>query len=186
MNVALLEYDVAYNWLRESDIGKEYELSMDEPFFQFSDADEEIEITMMVDSLKEEDMCFLLKMNLPAVLKNVYKILGSSKREFRYKGYTFFSLGGIKKACEVYEGDGQYKFCDIGMQYYGMGHVKVITLCRETGLLFIRIDGGSNGYDRDTNYNNFITLDKMEENVFSIEEFIKNCEVLGEKFVYLG
>ena len=186
MNVALLEYNIAYNWLRESEIGKEEELVIDDPFFQFGDVAGEIDTTMMLESLREEDMCFLLKAKLPTVLKNVYKILGSSKREFRYKDYTFFSLDGIKKACEVYEGDGQYKFCDIGMMYYGLGHVKVITLCRETGLLFIRIDGGSNGYDRDTNYNNFITLDNMEDNVFSIEEFIKNSEALGENFVYLG
>ena len=182
----LLEYDVAYNWLKESDIGKERGVSIDEPFFLFSDADEGIETTMMLASLKEEDMCFLLQLNLPAILKNVYQILGSSKREFRYKGYTIFSLDQIKKTCEVYEGDGQYKFCDIGMMYYGKGHMKVITLCRETGLLFIRIVGGSYGYDRDTNYHKFITLDKMENNLFTMEEFIKAGEELGENFVYLG
>ena len=70
------------------------------------------------------------------------------------------------------------------MQYYGLGHVKVLTLCRETGLLFIRIDGGSNGYDRDTNYHNFMNLEKMEENVFTMEDFINNR--VGEIFVYLG
>ena len=97
-----------------------------------------------------------------------------------------YSLDRIKQACELYEKDEQYKFCDIGLKYYGLGHVKVITLCRETRKFFVRIDGGSNGYDRDSNYNNFIKLDKVEKNVFTIDEFIKNSEVLGENFMYLG
>jgi hypothetical protein len=196
MNITVREYDTAYNVLRESEIGKERGLFMDDPFFYcpfaqrtivlFSDADSPIDLTMMLGSLREEDHQFLRKVNMPSVLTYAYKVLGSCKREFKYKGFTFFSLEGIKRSCEMYEGDGQYNFCDIGMQYYGMGHIKALTLCRETGLLFIRIDGGSSGCERELNYNKFIKLDKMEENVFSMEEFIKKGEELGENLVYLG
>jgi len=195
MNIMMRrEYDMAYNVLRDSEIGKERGLFMDDSFFYcpfaqrtivlFSDADRPIDLTMMVGSLREEDHQFLLKVNMPSILAKAYRVLGSSKREFKYKGFTFYSLGGIKRSCETYEGDGQHTFCDIGMQYYGMGHIKVITLCRENGLLFIRIDGGTSGMERELNYNKFIKLDKMEENVFSMEEFIKAGE--GENFVYLG
>jgi len=184
MDTSVLGFKVAYKLLSESSIGKEKELSLDNPFFLFSDEDSGIDHTMMLGSLVKEDICFLESINIPLILRSVYQVLGSSKREFKYKDYTFFSLDGIKKACELYEDGGQYKFCDIGMQYYGLGHVKVLTLCRETGLLFIRIDGGSNGYDRDTNYHNFMNLEKMDENVFTMEDFINNR--VGEIFVYLG
>lgn len=189
-------YDTAYNILRDSEIGKERGLFMDDPFFYcpfaqrtivlFSDADRPIDLTMMVGSLSDEDHLFLRKVNMPSILAYAYKVLGSSKREFKYKGFTFYALGGIKRSCETYEGDGQHKFCDIGMQYYGMGHIKVITLCRETGLLFIRIDGGTSASERAINYNQFIKLNNMDENVFRMEEFIQNGEELGENFVYLG
>jgi len=186
MNQIVFDYSAAYNILKESEIGKEKTTSMDDMFFQFTKDNCDIEQAMMQEYLSEKDNSFMMKINMPNLLKNVYRILGSSKREFNYKGYTFFSLDGIKKACELYEKDGQYKFCDIGVRYYGLGHVKVITLCRETRKLFIRMDGGGNGYERDINYKYFIKLDKVEEKVFTMDEFIKNTDALGENFVYLG
>ena len=56
MNVALLEYNIAYNWLRESEIGKEKELAIDNPFFQFSDEDGD-RSTMMLGVLKGKRIC---------------------------------------------------------------------------------------------------------------------------------
>ena len=57
------EYDMAYNVLRDSEIGKERGLFMDDSFFYcpfaqrtivlFSDADRPIDLTMMVGSLSD-------------------------------------------------------------------------------------------------------------------------------------
>ena len=90
-------------------------------------------------------------------IKFIYSLLPDTSSEIYLKAWTFFS---IDKALELYEDyckKGQTKVFDIGYEYMGMGHVRVISCDLDTHLLFFRPDGGSNGYDRDDNFNYLIT-----------------------------
>ena len=44
----------------------------------------------------------------------------------------------------------------LAFRYLGMGHIEVISCDLNSHLLFKRYDGGSNGYDREDNYNKLI------------------------------
>jgi len=108
----------------------------------------------------------------PSLNRNViliYKILGDPKKEIYIGEWTLFSLD---KALELYKNyciKGQMNVFDIGYKYEGMGHVTVISCDLKTHLLFYRPDGGSNGYDREINYNNLIKYgsNKFQQFIFS-------------------
>ena len=67
---------------------------------------------------------------------------------------TLFSINKILEMQEQYNKDNINNIVDIGFKYEGMGWVKVIYYHKNFDKLFIRQDGGSNGYDRLENYNN--------------------------------
>ena len=98
--------------------------------------------------------------NIPETLNRnvilIYRLLGDPDKEIYIGHWTILSL---KKALSIYQdycNNGQNNVFDIGYRYLGMGHVELISCDLETHLLFYRRDGGSNGYDREYNYNNLI------------------------------
>jgi hypothetical protein len=98
--------------------------------------------------------------NIPESLNRniilIYKILGDPDKEIYIGEWTILSLN---KALSIYQefcNNGQKNVFDIGYRYLGMGHVEVISCDLNTHLLFYRRDGGSNGYDREINFNNII------------------------------
>ena len=98
--------------------------------------------------------------NIPESLNRniilIYKILGDPDKEIYIGEWTILSL---KKALSIYQdfcNNGQNNVFDIGYRYLGMGHVEVISCDLKSHLLFYHRDGGSNGYDRQINYNNII------------------------------
>ena len=98
--------------------------------------------------------------NIPESLNRniilIYKILGDPTKEIYIGEWTILSLD---KALSIYQefcNNGQKNVFDIGYRYLGMGHIEVISCDLKTHLLFYRRDGGSNGYDREANYQNLI------------------------------
>ena len=98
--------------------------------------------------------------NIPESLNRnivlIYKILGHPDKEIYIGNWTILSL---KKALSIYQdfcNNGQNNVFDIGYRYLGMGHVEVISCDLKSHLLFYRRDGGSNGFDRQANYENII------------------------------
>ncbi len=86
----------------------------------------------------------------------IYKILGDPTKEIYIGEWTILSLD---KALSIYQefcNNGQKNVFDIGYRYLGMGHIEVISCDLKSHLLFYRRDGGSNGYDRQANYQNLI------------------------------
>ena len=98
--------------------------------------------------------------NIPESLNRniilIYKILGVPNKELYIGEWTILSL---KKALSIYEdfcNNGQNNVFDIGYRYLGMGHIQLISCDLKSHLLFYRRDGGTNGYERETNYKNVI------------------------------
>ena len=98
--------------------------------------------------------------NIPETLNRniilIYKILGDPTKEIYLGEWTIMSLDKALKNYKEYSDNGQHNVFDIGYKYAGMGHITVISCDLKSHLLFYRRDGGSNGYDRQANYQNLI------------------------------
>jgi len=111
--------------------------------------------------------------NIPETLNRniilIYKILGDPTKEIYLGEWTIMSLDKALKNYKEYSDNGQHNVFDIGYKYAGMGHITVISCDLKTHLLFYRPDGGSNGYDRQANYQNLIKngSDNYEQFFFS-------------------
>lgn len=121
--------------------------SEEHPFF-YSKGETSIE-----DQLKENTklnntyLDFMDKNNFNLKLKFLYLIINNENSEIQFKDFCFTKLKDMVDSSENYK-----YFIDIGFKYYGMGHVMVLSLIKETGELIFRTDGGSNGYERLYNY----------------------------------
>ncbi len=87
---------------------------------------------------------------------NIYTILGSPEKEIYLNNWTIMSLNKCLEIYQLYCNNNQYNVFDIGYTYMGMGHIKMISCDLNTHLLFYRYDGGSNGYDREDNFQKLI------------------------------
>ena len=98
--------------------------------------------------IKDEDK----KILHPEILK-LYERIGYYK-EYQFKYYTFMTLNEILKRKVNYE-----NLYDIALRYHGMGHILLISYHPKSERFFFRMDGGSNGYDREYNYNKYKNYD---------------------------
>jgi hypothetical protein len=89
-------------------------------------------------------------------IKIIYQILGHQKREIYYGTWTIMSLNEALERHNVICSKGQTNVFDIGYKYDGMGYIKVLSCDLTNHLLFYRLDGGSNDYDRQYNFNELI------------------------------
>jgi hypothetical protein len=80
---------------------------------------------------------------------NLYKTIGYDK-EYKIKLYSFMSLNEIIERKSNFE-----YFYDIALKYLGMGHIVLISYHQKSNRFFFRRDGGSNGWDREANYNKY-------------------------------
>lgn len=130
------------------------------PFFQ-ADIDADVNLESLYEhstsEYQQQVETLASQNNWSLQLKYIYLLVGSADREFTYRGFTFFSLNKILERTQYYQRQGQNYLCDLALQYEGMGWVYVLTLDRESGNYFIRMDGGANGYDRDANAKFFQT-----------------------------
>ena len=86
----------------------------------------------------------------------IYDILGNSKKEIYIGEWTIMTLEKALEQYDYYCKDNQKRVFDIGFRYLGMGHIELIACDLETHLLFYHRGGGSNGWDREANYNDII------------------------------
>ena len=86
-------------------------------------------------------------------IKLLYEILGHQKKEIYYGPWTIMSLDQALERYKVICAMGQSNVFDIGYKYAGMGYINVLSCDLTNHLLFYRLDGGSNDYDRQANLN---------------------------------
>jgi len=107
-------------------------------------------------------------------IKLIYGILGNSKKEIYIGEWTIMSLERVTEQYENYCNSGQERVFDIGFRYMGMGHIELIACDLETHLLFYHRGGGSNGWDREANYNEIVKYpDKEYEQFYFTNWFYK-------------
>ena len=121
--------------------------SVDCPFMSTNPSN----IKQIDDSLSEK--MEQLEGLLPDNLRDFYKFIGSSTQEIYIKYWTLFSIDNIIERRKIIMEDG-IEVTDFGMRYCGMGHCKIAFYDKNTGSIYYRADGGSNGWDRAANYEN--------------------------------
>lgn len=114
---------------------------------------------------KDLSCCPVLE-KLPLELRIMYSCVGKDK-EVTINNFTFLKLSKIEQFKNQYP-----TFIDVAVKYGGMGHVIVVAVYDLK--VFLRIDGGSNGYDRASNkkkYTNYVPT-----NCMSINEFMETSK----------
>ena len=72
----------------------------------------------------------------------------------------------VEHALSVYNDyieNGQDKVFDVAYEYIGMGHIRVLACDLTTHSLFYHNSGGSNGWDREENFQELIKKDPSDE-----------------------
>ena len=101
--------------------------------------------------IREVDAC-LERVPLPGELQRVYRVIARPRCEYIFGNWTLMSL---RRVCEQYEQRktlGQSRAVDFALTYAGLGHYTVCSYDPVGELVYDRMDGGSNGYDRMTNF----------------------------------
>jgi hypothetical protein len=107
-------------------------------------------------------------------IKIIYQILGHQKREIYYGQWTIMSLNEALERYKVICAKGQTNVFDIGYKYDGMGYINVLSCDLTNHLLFYRLDGGSNDYDRQYNYNELIKNGSQPYKKFYFSQWFYN------------
>ncbi len=92
---------------------------------------------------------------IPKEISYLYLGLKNEKESFIYKKITYMNLETIKNQVKLYRLDNQKEFIDLAMTYGGMGYCWIIAWHTKEQKYFIRLDGGSNGYECQYNYNRY-------------------------------
>ena len=97
----------------------------------------------------------LILNNVPLTgdLKTIYRIIGNPDIEFYFGQWTLLSITKVKNMYETYITKNQTRSIDFALIYAGMGHCVVASFDPESTKIYYRADGGSNGYDREFNFN---------------------------------
>ena len=107
-------------------------------------------------------------------IKLLYELFGDQKKEIYYDTWTIMS---VNEALDRYNSlikQGQTNVFDIGYKYSGMGYIDVLSCDLSNHLLFYRVDGGSNAYDRQYNLRNLIVNGSSPYNKFHFSEWFYN------------
>ena len=89
-------------------------------------------------------------------IKVIYELLGHQRKEIYYGPWTLMSVDEALQRYKELCRQGQTQVFDIGYKYGGMGNIDVLSCDLTSHLLFYRLDGGANDYDRLYNYNHVI------------------------------
>ena len=109
-------------------------------------------------------------------IKILYEIIGNPDVEVYLREWTIFSLNRAMETYNQFCKDGQESVFDIAFQYYGLGHIKILSCDLDNHLLFYRMDGGSNGWDREANYQKIINYDKKDYEYMYFNEWVKKMK----------
>ena len=105
-------------------------------------------------------------------IKLMYQIIGNSEKEIYVKEWIIMSLNETLKKYKYYCENEQERIFDIAFRYMGMGHIEVLSCDLKTHLLFYRHDGGSSGWDRETNFQEMIKCDPETYQQFYFQNWI--------------
>ena len=107
----------------------------------------------------------------------IYKILGNTTKEIYLGEWTLLSLDKALEQYDDYCKNNRKNVFNVGYKYVGMGHVEVLSCDLDSHLLFLRPDGGSNGYDRLANYNEIINNGPKKYKQFYFSDWFYNIKI---------
>ena len=91
--------------------------------------------------------------------KLLYELVSNPDVEIYINKWTILSLSEALKQYKQYCDEGQKNVFNVAYRYLGLGHVEVLSCNLYNHLLFLRRDGGSNGYDCADNHKQVINFD---------------------------
>jgi hypothetical protein len=91
--------------------------------------------------------------NMPFELKCLYKVIGNPSIEYYFNNWTLISLNQLEMCFNNMKKANNTRIVDFGLKYSGMGHCVVCAYDTLDSKIFYRRDGGSNGWDRENNWN---------------------------------
>jgi hypothetical protein len=137
--------------LRHASISSDDYVSSREPFFMNCNNCEPFQQYNMLYSGEQ------IPEGLNRNIKVIYELLGHQRKEIYYGPWTIMSIDeALQRYTELCR-QGQTQVFDIGYKYGGMGYIDVLSCDLTSHLLFYRVDGGSNDYDRLYNLNKLIS-----------------------------
>ena len=109
--------------------------------------------------------------------KLLYNIIGDPDREIYINEWTLLSVNEVIKQYKEYCKEGQQNVINLGYRYLGMGHVEVLSCNLYNHLLFLRRDGGSNGYDREANHKEIINFNYRNYEYFYFNQWYEKLNL---------
>jgi hypothetical protein len=119
---------------------------------------------------------------LPAGLNRnvryIYQIIGNPDVEVTLTDrdgceWTIMSLTKSLEIYEDYKQHGQTRVFDFAYRYMGMGHIQVVSCDTRTHNLFFHRAGGSNGWDREINFNETVQFSGDSQEIFFLNWFCR-------------
>jgi hypothetical protein len=107
-------------------------------------------------------------------IKVIYELLGHQRKEIYYGPWTIMSIDEALQRYKELCRQGQTQVFDIGYKYGGMGYIDVLSCDLTSHLLFYRVDGGSNDYDRLYNLNYVISKGSQPYDKFYFSDWFYN------------
>ena len=121
-------------------------------------------------NLFNESLQTIDELEIPSTLKKIYQIISNTKVEYYFDKWILYSMDWLKERYVLYKSKNQNRIIDFFYIYIGMGHIIVVSVDPLDKKILFRRDGGSNGYEREINWNNickFIPNEK-DKHDFSI------------------
>jgi hypothetical protein len=97
-----------------------------------------------------------LPKGLNCSVKSIYEILGNMETEIYIGEWTIMTITRALEIYEEYKKSGRENVFDFGFRYMGMGHIEVVSCDLDDFKIFFHPAGGSNGYDREDNFNDIV------------------------------
>ena len=125
------------------------ERSSDQPFFTNDNRSKKNKI----GNNKREISTIHRKLNRN--IHEIYKYTKSDDQEIYLYDWTFMSIKEVKERYKSLCAK-RSDIIDVAYKYHGLGWIVVLSCDLNNSLLFERMDGGSNGWDRENNFNKLI------------------------------
>lgn len=142
--------------------------STQQPFFNCSSDKTSLNF---VNSDKREIPIIHQKLNRN--IKEIYKYTQSDSEEIYIHEWTFMSINEITERYNSIK-EQRNDIIDIAFRYHGMGWILVLSCDLNNSLLFERMDGGSNGFDREENYLQLIKNGSNPYKKVNFSQWVKN------------
>jgi len=97
-------------------------------------------------------------------LKLLYFLIGNPTKEYNINNWNIFSLNEVCDNYKLMKGFTNNQIVDFAYMFIGMGHMLICAYDSKTTSFFIRRGGGSNGFDRELNFDFFCNYKAQEDN----------------------